>query len=128
MSPKFSLNRGDVVVADLRGAEGTEKLGVRPCVVVQNDVGNKHSPLTIIVPVTDEAQFKNLPVQVPIPAAELGPDGKNSIAECGHVRAIDRDARIHRKISTLSHETMLAIDQALRVSLGLAMGGSASIE
>lgn len=117
---KLAIKRGDVVNVDLRGATGGEKEGVRPCVVVQNDGGNRGSPLTIVVPLTDVAQFKGYPQQVRISDADLGPGGKDSIAECGHIRSIDRDERIVSDVvpTTLAPEVMNRIDIGLRASLG----------
>lgn len=119
----IEIKRGDVVRVDLSGAVGGEKQGAdRPCVVVQNDVGNRHSPLTLVAPITDRRQDKQLPVQVPVDAAELGADGKDSVIECGHIRTIDRDARINKKrgvIATLSAATMARVDAALKISLGV---------
>lgn len=116
---KLVITRGDVVYVDLRGAEGDEKQGKRPCLVIQNDKGNQYSPLTIVAPITDERQNKNLPVQIPVPAAELGPDGKESIIELGHIRTIDRHQRIERLVSRVSDMTMAKVDAAIKVSLGL---------
>lgn len=116
---KLALVRGDIVYVDLRGAEGGEKQGKRPCLVIQNDIGNRHSPLTIVAPITDERQNKALPVQVPIPAVELGPSGKDSVIELGHVRTIDRDARIERVIGRASPGTLDRVNTAIKVSLGL---------
>lgn len=113
------IRRGDVVYVDLRGAEGTEKQGARPCVVVQNDVGNKFSPLAIVVPITDQRQDKQLPVQVLVSATALGAWAKDSVIECGHLRTIDRGARITRVVGHLDAAAMAKVDDALRVSLGL---------
>jgi mRNA interferase MazF len=118
----LEIKRGDVVNVDLRGAEGGEKQGVRPCVVVQNDGGNRGSPMTIVVPLTDVAQFKGYPHQVRISAAELGPGGKESVAECGHLRTIDREKRIVGKevvLTALAVEVMTRVDVGLRASSGL---------
>jgi mRNA interferase MazF len=113
------IKRGDVVVVDLAGAQGTEKSGDdRACVVVQNNIGNAKSPLTIVAPLTDTKQYKGLPVQVPITAEERGNNGKDSVVECGHVRTIDK-SRIAHVVSHLSPEVMARIDKALKVSLGL---------
>lgn len=118
---KLQIKRGDVVKVDLRGAEGGEKEGARPCVVVQNNGGNQGSPMTIVVPLTDVAQYKGYSQQVPVSAGELGPGGKDSIAECGHIRTIDRDARIVSDVvlTTLAPAVMTRIDAGLRASLGL---------
>lgn len=119
----IEIKRGDVVRVNLSGALGGEKHGDdRPCVVIQNDVGNKYSPLTIVAPITDRRQDKHLPVQVPVDAAELGAGGKDSVIECGHIRTIDRDVRINKErrvVATLSAETMARVDVAVKVSLGV---------
>ena len=113
------IRRGDIVYVDLRGAEGGEKQGVRPCVVVQNDTGNTYSPLTIVAPITDQRQMKHLPVQVPVSAADLGDWAKDSVIECGHLRTIDRDARIREVVGHLPDHVMQAIDKAIRISVGV---------
>jgi mRNA interferase MazF len=118
----LEIVRGDVVYVDLSGADGHEKQGVRPCVVVQNNGGNRVSPLTIVAPITDERQYKRYPMQVPVSAADLGEGGKASVIECGHLRTIDRDARIDEGRGVwcrLSDDVMARIDEALRVSLAI---------
>lgn len=120
--PKTAIRRGDVVYVDLRGAVGVEKQKSRPCVVVQNDGGNRASPLTIVAPITDYDQHKGYPQQVVVEAAELGMGAKRSVIECGHLRSIDRDERIDEArgvIAHLSDRTMTEVDRALRSSLGL---------
>lgn len=116
---KLTITRGDIVYVDLRGAIGSEKRGRRPCVIVQNDIGNTHSPLTIVVPITDRRQLKQLPVQVAVNATDLGPWAKDSVIECGHIQTIDRDARIVKVVGRLPEHVMLAVDEALRISLGI---------
>ena len=115
----IQLKRGDVVHVNLRGAEGGEKQDTRPCVVVQNDVGNQYSPLTIVAPITDARQDKNLPVQVPVTPADCAALTKPSIIECGHLRTIDRDVRIEAHLGAISAGVMAAVDKALRISVGL---------
>ncbi len=122
---KVALQRGDIVDVDLGGAVGGEKQndatsGCRPCVVVQNQKGNDYSPLTIIVPLTDASQYKKLPIQVEIAAKDLGFNGsKDSVAECGHVRSIDRDQRIKSHRGRIAPDALARIDCALRVSWGI---------
>lgn len=123
---KIAIARGDIVYVDLSGATGGEKkndaaVGARPCVVVQNDGGNKGSPLTIVAPLTDAAQYKGYPQQVQVSAAEvkvIGPTAKDSIVECGHLRSIDR-TRISKNCGAIDAAVMPAIDAALKSSLGL---------
>jgi mRNA interferase MazF len=122
---KIAVVRGDIVEVDLSGALGVEKKndsrsGGRPCVVVQNDVGNRFSPMTIIAPLTDARQHKLLPVQVAVTAAELNfPGSKDSVVECGHVRTIDGDARMKAHLGSLDPAAMKRVDAALAVSVGL---------
>ena len=122
--PNIQIQKGDIVLVDLQGAVGGEKkndqaINARPCVVVQNDMGNRVSPLTIIAPLTDTRQFKNFPVQVLVTAAELGAD-KDSVIECGHLRTIDRDHRIQKHLGRVAPGVIARLDKALKVSLGLA--------
>jgi mRNA interferase MazF len=120
--PAVSIRRGDVVYVDLTGAMGVEKQKTRPCLVVQNDGGNRASPMTIVVPITDIDQYKGYPQQIVVQAAELGPQGKESVIECGHLRTIDRDLRIDAKrgvVAHLSGGTLAKVDAALRSSLNL---------
>lgn len=78
--------------------------------------------MTIVAPITDENQFKGYAIQVIVEATELGPGGKRSVIECGHLRTIDRDRRIdqtHGVTAHLSAGTMAKVDSALRSSLAL---------
>ena len=107
---------------DLDGAIGVEKQKTRPCLVVQNDGGNRASPMTIVAPITDEDQYKGYAQQVIVEAIELGPNGKRSVIECGHLRTIDRDRRIDQTKGVVAHltdVTMASVDTALRASLAL---------
>ena len=110
------------MIVDLSGATGREKQKTRPCLVVQNDVGNRFSPLTIVVPLTDIDQYKRLPIQVKVNRSDLWDGAKDGIIECGHPRTIDRDARIDENAGVLCRldaQIMDQVDAALRVSLGL---------
>lgn len=125
----ITIARGDVVEVDLAGAQGAEKRndaksGGRPCIIVQNEGGNRSSPLTIIVPLTDaEPQWKEYPQQVYIGKDEL-PSAlstrKDSVAECGHIRTVDRASRIKRNYGPIDHALLDRIDAALKASLGIA--------
>jgi len=120
----LDIRRGDVVFVNLDGAVGSEKQGRnRPCVVVQNDGGNRGSPLTIVAPLTDsEHQGKRYWQQVFVPADKLGAGAKDSLIECGHLREIDRAARIDEARGVwcrLPADVMGEVDDALRASLSL---------
>jgi mRNA interferase MazF len=124
MNERIEIRRGDIVDVDLGGARGVEKMNYgtinsRPCIVVQNDRGNTVSPLTQVVPLTGEQQFKGYPVQVLLKASEiLMPNSIDSSAECGHVRTIDRRRIINHR-GVVKAEAMDRIDRALRISLSL---------
>lgn len=122
---KIPVVRGDIVAVDLAGAKGVEKKSDsprgRPCIVVQNDRGNRVSPMTIVVPITDEEQFKRLPIQVLVTADELGVGGKNSVVECGQIRTIDADERVLKHLGHLADSAMARVDKALATSLGLVL-------
>ncbi|ANH66663.1 type II toxin-antitoxin system PemK/MazF family toxin [Mitsuaria sp. 7] len=119
---EIEIWRGDIVLVDLSGALGGEKkndasIGARPCVVVQNDGGNRASPLTIVAPLNDAKQYKGYPTQVQVTPQ----DGvqKDCIVDCGHLRNIDRDARIQKWLGRLSAAAMTRVNEALKASLGL---------
>ena len=104
-------------MVDLNPTEGSEQKGVRPCVVVQNNTGNKFSPNTIIVPVSSAGKGKHYPFQAFLPAGE-GQLKNDSIALCDQVRVIDR-RRITGRLGTLSTALVAELNAALRMSLAL---------
>jgi mRNA interferase MazF len=114
--------RGMVVIVDLDPAEGSEQRGRRrPCVVIQNDIGNETSPVTIIAAITS---FKEQPelfdVNVIVSKGDGGLD-EDSVILCNQVRTVDR-SRIKKICGKLNHDTMQKVDQALRISLALVPG------
>ena len=110
--------RGDVVEVDLEPTIGSEIRKTRRCVVVQNDVGNKYSPLTIVVPATGaENVTKIFPVCVPVSKGEGG-FTKDAVILCDQVRSIDK-RRIARSCGRLPMSLMEKVDSALKISLGL---------
>lgn len=122
VTPRLAVSRGDIVWVDFGPATGSTKAGRHPALVVQNDVGNRVSPITIVVPLTDERQFKNLPVQVLLNESETGLGNKPSCVECGHVMAIDRERSIDRGLGVVGQVaagSMERVNAALRISLGL---------
>jgi mRNA interferase MazF len=111
--------RGMVVEVSLDPAVGHEQGKSRPCVVVQNDVGNRFASTTIIVPMTDAARIKaSSPIYV---AVKMGDGGttKDSCILCDQVRVVDQ-SRFGRVYGALAPETMARVDAALIISLGLA--------
>ena len=110
--------RGMVVEVSLDPVIGHEQGKSRPCVVIQNDVGNRFSSTTIVVPLTDAAHIKApSPIYVLVKQGEGGTT-KDSYILCDQIRTVDQ-RRFRSVFGTLSPETMASVDAALLVSLGL---------
>lgn len=111
------VKRGDVFFADLSPVVGSEQGGVRPVLVIQNDIGNRFSPTVIVAAITAQIQKAKLPTHVEIDAKEHGFD-RDSVILLEQIRTIDKQ-RLTDKITHLSDEMMLQVDDALQISLGL---------
>ncbi|WMJ76984.1 MULTISPECIES: type II toxin-antitoxin system PemK/MazF family toxin [unclassified Sedimentibacter] len=112
---KRIIRRGDVFYADLSPVVGCEQGGIRPVLIIQNDIGNRYSPTVIVVAITSKLK-KELPTHVEIGCME--PLQKNSVVLLEQIRTIDR-IRLLEYIGSLSELRMNSIDQALSLSLGL---------
>lgn len=110
------IRRGELYYADLNPVVGSEQGGVRPILVLQNDVGNKYSPTIIAAATTSRLTKAKLPTHIEL-TKEHSPLAKNSIVLLEQIRTIDK-SRIKEKIGELSPEIMQQIDNALLVSLG----------
>ncbi len=113
----MEVERGDVVVVDLDPTEGLEQRGIRPCLVVQNDVGNRNAPTTIVVPFTTSYDDP-YPFEVEV-QAEASPLKEDSVAVCSQIRTVSIEHHITRNIGGVSDERMEEVDHALEYSLGL---------
>jgi mRNA interferase MazF len=110
--------RGEVVEVNLDPAVGSEPKKVRPCLVIQNDVGNKYSPVTIVAAITGAENVpRRYPVDVPVPKGEAGLN-KDSVIQCNLIRCVD-ESRLVRSMGHVKPSTMERVDGALRISLGL---------
>lgn len=118
MDQPIAISRGDVVEADLNPTQGSEINKSRRCVIIQNNVGNQYSPLTIIVPATTTEQVKRYPVCVSVRKGDGG-FTKNAVILCNQIRAIDK-SRILKVYGRLSESVMKEVDQALKISLALS--------
>lgn len=114
---KLRIKRGDIVIAGLEPVIGSEQGGIRPCLVIQNDEGNKYSPLTIIAPITSRNFSKDYPTNIFLKKLESGLD-KDSTVMLNQIRTIDKK-RIVKRISWLEGLLMKKVDTALKVSLSL---------
>ncbi len=111
------IKRGDIFYADLRPVVGSEQGGIRPVLVIQNDIGNKYSPTVIVAAVTSQINKSKLPTHLELDAKEFGLS-KDSVVLLEQVRTIDK-SRLREKVCHLDENFMWQIDKSLRVSLGL---------
>lgn len=109
---KIVIKQGDIWMVELSGGTGSEQAGIRPCLIVQNNVGNKFSPTVIICPITKQGKKFNL-THVSINCLSVP-----SIALCEQIRVIDK-TRLISHITTIDSECMIEINKKLKVALGM---------
>jgi len=115
----FPLLRGDVYLVNLDPIIGKEIGKARPSVIIQNDIGNKFSPVTIIAPISSVKEIiKPLPIMILLKKGEGGLF-EDSYVDCGQIRTIDKDQRLITKFGALDKSKMLEVDKALKISLSL---------
>ncbi len=110
------IKRGEIYYADLNPVVGSEQGGIRPIVVLQNDVGNKFSPTVIAAATTSRLTKAKLPTHIEL-SSELTPMPKDSVVLLEQIRTIDK-SRLKERIGELPPEVMRQINDALLVSLG----------
>lgn len=113
----MTIKRGDIYYADLSPVVGSEQGGVRPVLIVQNDVGNKYSPTVIAAAITSRMGKAKLPTHIDIYADRVGLQ-KDSVILLEQVRTIDK-RRLGEKMGHLDPATMNAVNNAITISLGL---------
>ena len=111
------VKRGEIYFAQLNPVIGSEQGGIRPVLIVQNDIGNQYSPTTIILAITSQINKAKLPTHVELKAKDYGLE-RDSVILAEQVRTIDK-SRLKQRIAVLKQETMQRVDQALAISLGL---------
>ncbi|MDD7592716.1 MAG: type II toxin-antitoxin system PemK/MazF family toxin [Peptoniphilaceae bacterium] len=111
------VRRGDIYYADLDPVIGSEQGGVRPVVVLQNDVGNKYSPTIIAAAITSNLNKNRMPTHVRVSNDKDLP--LDSVVLLEQLRTIDKK-RLQQRVGHFPDETMREIDRALSVSIGLA--------
>ncbi|MBQ7373381.1 MAG: type II toxin-antitoxin system PemK/MazF family toxin [Clostridia bacterium] len=112
------IKRGDLYYADLSPVVGSEQGGIRPVLVVQNDVGNKYSPTVIAAAVTSKINKAKLPTHIELSAVDFGLS-KDSVVLLEQIRTLDK-RRLKEKIGELPLSTMQKVNTALLISLGFA--------
>ncbi len=111
------VKRGDIYYADLSPVIGSEQGGIRPVLIVQNDVGNKYSPTVIAAAITSQINKAKLPTHIEINAQEYGLS-KDSVILLEQIRTLDKK-RLREKIGHLDDESMVTVNDALSISFGL---------
>ncbi len=112
------IKRGDIFYADLRPVVGSEQGGVRPVLIIQNDMGNRHSPTVICAAITSKMNKAKLPTHVEIDASRYQLV-KDSVILLEQVRTIDK-SRLRERVCHLDDEILEKIDKALLISLALS--------
>lgn len=111
------IRRGDIFYADLSPVVGSEQGGVRPVLIIQNDIGNKYSPTVICAAVTSKMNKAKLPTHIELEAQRYNLM-KNSVVLLEQIRTIDKK-RLREKISHIDTELMVKVNEAIRVSLSV---------
>ncbi|MFH1452039.1 MAG: type II toxin-antitoxin system PemK/MazF family toxin [archaeon] len=109
--------RGDIFLVNFEPVKGSEQGRIRPAVVIQNDISNRFSPLTIVAPITSKIYEKEYPTNVFLSKQDSGLD-KDSIILLNQIRTIDKE-RIRKKLGHLDNFLIGSVNRAIKISLGL---------
>ena len=113
----MNIKRGDIYYADLSPVVGSEQGGLRPVLIVQNDVGNRYSPTVIAAAITSKLSKTKLPTHIDVPGASAGLT-KDSVILLEQIRTIDKQ-RLKEKMGHLDDGTMDSVRRAIEISFGL---------
>lgn len=113
----MTIKRGDIYYADLSPVIGSEQGGIRPVLIVQNDIGNKYSPTVIAAAITSQQGKTDLPTHIEVNANDCGL-AKDSVVLLEQVRTIDK-RRLKEKMGALQSSDMNKINNAISISMGL---------
>jgi len=111
------IKRGELYFADLSPVVGSEQGGIRPVLVIQNDIGNKFSPTIIAAAITSKINKAKLPTHIELPASEYGLE-MDSVILLEQIRTLDK-TRLKQKIGELSEYKMNQVNRAVMLSLGV---------
>jgi mRNA interferase MazF len=117
MNGEVMVKRGELYYADLSPVVGSEQGGVRPVLIVQNNIGNKHAPTVIAAAITSQLGKAKLPTHIEIAEANLP---KDSVILLEQIRTIDK-TRLQERIGEANDNTMKRVNNALLISLGFFM-------
>ncbi|MFA5126089.1 MAG: type II toxin-antitoxin system PemK/MazF family toxin [archaeon] len=111
------IERGDILLVDLEPVKGSEQGKIRPCLVIQNNLGNSSSPTTVVAAITSNTE-KEYPFTVKVDKGE-GNLPKDSLIQLNQIRTISMQDRAIKKIGKLANPKMNEVNEAIKVSLGL---------
>jgi mRNA interferase MazF len=112
------VKRGEIWLADLNPTRGSEQAGIRPVLIFQNDVINKFTTTVLAIPLTTNLRRASLPSCLQISQGEGGLTS-DSVALCHQLRVLDK-TRLQRKLGTVNQETLLAIEDCVIFTMGIA--------
>ena len=121
----MTVKRGDIYYADLSPVVGSEQGGLRPVLIIQNDVGNKYSPTVIAAAITSRMGKTRLPTHIDIYADKAGL-AKDSVILLEQIRTLDK-RRLKEKMGHLDEQAMLRVDNAIAISFGLGTANGAAV-
>lgn len=113
----MNIKRGDIFYADLSPVIGSEQGGIRPVLIIQNNIGNKFSPTVIVAAITSQHSKSNLPTHISLSAQGCGL-AKDSVVLLEQIRTLDKK-RLKEKMGSLDSLFMTQVDEALTISFGL---------
>lgn len=122
----MNIKRGDIFYADLSPVVGSEQGGLRPVLIVQNDVGNKYSPTVIAAAITSQMTKTRLPTHIDVYAENFGLS-RDSVILLEQIRTIDK-RRLREKMGHIDDGLMQKVNDAISVSFGLAATSQADVD
>jgi mRNA interferase MazF len=117
-TPLSRIRRGDICLVSFDPTVGREIRKTRPALVIQNDIGNRYSPLTIVAAITSQVSLQPFPVEVVVEPGKATGLSKRSAIRLDQIRTIDA-RRILKHLGSVDAATMRSVDDAIRISLGL---------
>ena len=127
---EMTVRRGDIYYADLSPVVGSEQGGLRPVLIVQNDVGNRYSPTVIAAAITSRMSKTKLPTHIDVTKSSIVPDGggaglaRDSVVLLEQIRTLDK-RRLRERMGHLDEEAMHRVDDAISISFGLVAASEA---
>ena len=113
----LNVKRGDIFYADISPVVGSEQGGIRPVIIIQNDIGNRYSPTVIVAAITSQINKAKLPTHVEISSEEYGLN-RDSVVLLEQIRTLDKK-RLKEKIGHMTEEDMKKVNKSLLISLNL---------